>query len=226
MKRPIDIQSDLLDPAADYYRRHGYEVRMPLSKGDLPPFVKSFRPDFVAIRGRDKLLVLVQKAAGTPPKSVPDALFDRLRENPEWTLEYYYVQGRRDVLERIEDTPALTSREIAKRASEARKLLSNGHREAALLLVWSALEAVMRNFAAKQGLDIRGGAEAISSTLVANGYLEHSHHVLFQRVVPIRNALVHGLRNATVGDEVIVQLIETVPVLQRELAASRRARAS
>jgi uncharacterized protein YutE (UPF0331/DUF86 family) len=226
MKAVVSSEHGILGAVADDYRRQGYTVKLHPKRADLPSFTKSLRPDLVAVRGAEKRLIVIKDRFEVASKPVSSSLIERMKEHPGWALEFYYVKGQRDVLETIEETQALRPKEIAKRTSEARKLLLDGHWEAALVLVWSALEAVMRNFAAKRNLKIRGGAEAISSSLVASGYLNHSHHRLFQQVVPIRNALVHGFRNPEVNNETILRLIETVPVIQRELRSNRQARAS
>ena len=225
MSSTASTWQSMMTAAAEYYLRLGYTVNAHTTKSDLPEFVKSFRPDFIAIRGSDKRLVVVKSRLGGTSKRVPDSLFKQLEGHPEWMVEYYYVKGREDVSEPIEESNTLTARIISERTKEARSLLLEGHREAAFVLVWSVLESILRNFAAKRRLGVRAGAEAISAELVATGYLDNSHHRLFQKVVPVRNALVHGFQSPEIEKDTVLELIDLVPVLQRELAASRRARA-
>jgi uncharacterized protein YutE (UPF0331/DUF86 family) len=213
----------ILDMVADHYRRQGYVVKLQPNGADLPSFIAPFRPDLVAIRGNDKRLVVVKRRPKMGPTPGSDSLLERLKSHPEWTLEYYYAEGHRDVWESIDETGALTAKDIARRMIEAKTLLSQGHREAAFVLIWSAIEAVMRNFVAKRNLEIRGGAEAISSALVADGYLDHSYHQVFQRMVPIRNALVHGFRCEDLDEKTVTTLIDLVPAVQRELGGKARA---
>ncbi len=227
MKAAAASASRTLESVREYYRRQGYDVTLTPKKDQLPAFLKSFRPDLLVARGNEKRLVIIKDRSELQKvRTMEASLLELLASHSDWTLEYYYVKGQGDVVEPVPATESLTRQQIAKRAAEARKILAEGHTEAALVLVWSALEAVLRGAAAKKKLIVRGGAEAISSALVANGYLTHEHHRLVQMAVPIRNAYVHGFRSSELDRGLVVKLIGALPDIQRELNPKRHSRAS
>ena len=211
----------------EYYRRQGYDVTVTPKRDQLPAFLKGFRPDLIVRRGNEKRLVIVKQRSDVQKvRPMEASVLERLESHPDWTLEYHYVRGQGDVVEPVSVTESLTRQQIAKRATEARKLLTEGHTEAALVLVWSALEAVIRGAATRKRLLVRGGAEAMSSALVADGFLSHEHHRLVQAAVPIRNAYVHGFRSSELDRDLVVKLIGALPEIQRELNPKRQSRAS
>ncbi|MCX6952324.1 MAG: hypothetical protein NTV51_09190, partial [Verrucomicrobia bacterium] len=104
----------------------------------------------------------------------------------------------------ISDRLALPSiADLRSRRTEAEQLLAHGMYEAAFVLFWSYLEAVLRIRARGLGLAIDGFAiSRLLKSLYSTGELSLPHFEQLSQLLQVRNQVVHGFKAPAVADAV------------------------
>jgi hypothetical protein len=130
-----------------------------------------------------------------------------------WRLEVQVIEEAREALEA--PTAPLSLKEALRRLHSASLLLKRKDAESALVVAWSAFEAVLRQLSWDADVVISpwSGVRA-AKQLVALGVLTRSDYELFMRGLDARNHAVHG---GTVPSSVR-QLVQSVISAVRRLA--------
>jgi hypothetical protein len=91
-------------------------------------------------------------------------------------------------------TRQLLDREkIVERLKEAEELLKRGVKEAAFVLLWASIEALLRHIASREGLPLeRIPSSALLKDLFSLGLLSRNGLDIASRAFSVRNSLVHG----------------------------------
>jgi uncharacterized protein YutE (UPF0331/DUF86 family) len=141
-----------------------------------------------------------------------------LHAKPGWSFELVVV-GEKKELDIPEGTCPLTKEEILQRLESAKKLLSSGDLEAALLLAWSIIEAVVRRLIEEEGIALDHLAPPyVLKQAVTNGVISREDYNLLMYVLKYRNALAHGFKAANLAPTLPRQLIDTAEsLLQSEV---------
>jgi uncharacterized protein YutE (UPF0331/DUF86 family) len=213
------LERELVDRVAQKLVGDGYEVRVEPGPGFLPGELAHFRPDILATRGDENLVVEVKltpdPAAGGPLQALAEAV----RKRPGWRFEL--VTAPRDLA-----ASPWTIEEAAARVDEAEELARAGHEEAALLLLVAVAEAVGRRLGEIEGLRMqRWNSRAVPGELVHHGLVDQRDADLLDRAQRLRNLVVHGARGGP-GTEVDVGALAGVARrLLAEVEVSRAERA-
>jgi len=209
-----------LQEIAGEYEARGYEVVVEPGPEKLPKFLAGFRPDLVA-RGPDESVVIEVKV-GT--KTAASERFRELAEiiqhQPGWRFSLVVIDPRSD--EVAPPTQQLLDRqEIADRLGRANELLRTGATDAAFLLMWVAVEALLRHIATREGLPLeRVPSSSLMKELFSLGILSRSELAVAQRAFSVRNALVHGFETTGL-DEAARELAQLAQQLLSELDHSQ-----
>ena len=132
---------------ADDYRRRGYIVYVEPTEKNLPPFLQGFHPDLVAEGLEDSVVVEVNKIGSKAAKFWPQ-LMERIQQHPGWRLEVVGLDRDADQV-----YPLLTAPEIERRLEQGQRLLRGTSTDVALLVIWSAVEAILRHISEKTNLE-------------------------------------------------------------------------
>ena len=205
---PISAVARAVQDAAERLRAQGWQVTIEPSETDLPAPLHGFRPDLVARRGQQHLVVQVaprQRLASM--RSV--ALAEQVSRLPGWQLDMVYVP----------EPPLIEDQEqLLDRAARARELAARDP-EAALLLGWSALEGTLHRLADSRGADV-GSAGALLARLTSLGIVDEDEHELLRSALRMRNTLVHGQKGPAPEAGQIEQLLELTQMLADRAAAA------
>jgi hypothetical protein len=180
----------------------GYDVVIEPGLDDLPPDIARLRPDLLARRGDERVIVEVQpREPGGSARPRIEALAKAVGARPAWKFELVVVPEDRAAGPGQEWSPA----EIRARVDEARKLAAAGHGEAALMLAWSACEAAARALALDEELEVqRWLPSAMFRQLVHAGLLDNGDLQTIEDAWIARNRLTHGLSG--IGDPSVFAL--------------------
>jgi uncharacterized protein YutE (UPF0331/DUF86 family) len=181
----------LQEIAAEYAAR-GYEVLVEPSPEQLPEFLAGFRPDLVARGPNDSVVVEVKVGTQTAASERFRELAETIQRQPGWRFSLVVIDPRSD--EVAPPTQQLLDRqEIVDRLGRANELLKTGATDAAFLLMWVSVEALLRHIATREGLPLeRVPSSSLMKELFSLGILSRSELEVAQRAFSVRNALVHG----------------------------------
>jgi hypothetical protein len=175
--------------AASELRQDGWVVSGAEERPDwLPGSLRAFTPDFVARKGNEILVAEVKSRAPGELRDL-DSLAKAVAAVPNARLEVYWLGD--------ETTARLARKRVAEYADEARALLRTGHKAAALLIAWAAVEGGLFYYTA----DVRAPLPAdpkyvqmawlLLSHLDSLGYINEADLKRFGELRRQRNAAAH-----------------------------------
>jgi len=209
----------LQEIAAEYEAR-GYEVLVEPRPEQLPEFLAGFRPDLVARGPNESVVVEVKVGTQTAASERFRELAETIQRQPGWRFSLVVIDPRSD--EVAPPTQQLLARqEIVDRLGRANELLKTGATDAAFLLIWVAVEALLRHIATREGLPLeRVPSSSLMKELFSLGILSRSELEVAQRAFSVRNALVHGFATTRL-DETSRELAQFAQKLLLELDGSQ-----
>jgi len=195
---PEARHTDRVKQIADEYARRGYAVRIEPSPRDLPLDLGNYRPDLVASREGENLIIEVKT-------NVRALSVDRYREIAQ---EIAGHEGWRFLLVTGDDVREGTASSfpteipgwdvIRRRAGRARDIENGGDVEAAYLIAWSALEGLLRRRAAQAAIPVeRLPIVPLANHLYSQGELSAEELEETLATLATRNRLVHGFESST-----------------------------
>lgn len=193
---PQPIESRAIAKVAEDYRRRGYNVSLMPAGSDLPEFLTDYRPDIIARRGSESIVVEVKVGTRTSVAERFREIAERVNRQPGWRFSLVYVSpSEPDQL--LEADPAPLP-ELEERAREANSLLEANQSDAAFLLYWSALEGSLRLLGRRAQLPLENlPSSALIRELYSSGELSREEFDTLMRLLPVRNKLIHGLVGRT-----------------------------
>lgn len=214
------LQREVVDQVARELVGDGYEVRVEPGPGFLPDRLARFRPDIVAKRGDENLIVEVKLTPDAASGAQVRALAEAAGSEPGW--RFRLVTAPRDLA-----AAPWTLEEAAARVDEAEELARRGHAEAALLLLVGAAEAVGRRLGEIEGLRLqRWNPRSLSGELVNHGLIDREDADLLDRAQRLRNLVVHGARGEAGTEVEVPALVGVARRLLAEVEVSRAERAA
>jgi len=209
----------LQEIAAEYAAR-GYEVQVEPGPEKLPEFLVGFHPDLVARGPNESVVIEVKEITKTAASERFRDIAEAIQRHPGWRFSLVVIDPRSDEVT-PPTQPLLERKDIADRLGRVNELLKAGATDAAFLLMWAAVEALLRHIATREGLPLeRVPSSSLMKELFSLGILSRSELDVAQRAFSVRNALVHGF--ATTGlDEATKELAQLAQELLSELDRSQ-----
>lgn len=209
-----------LQEIAGEYEARGYEVVVEPGPEKLPEFLAGFHPDLVARGPNESVVIEVKVGTKTAASERFRELAETIQRQPGWRFSLVVIDPRSD--EVAPPTQQLLDRkEIADRLGRANELLRTGATDAAFLLIWVAVEALLRHIATREGLPLeRVPSSSLMKELFSLGILSRSELAVAQRAFSVRNALVHGFETTRL-DETARELAQLAQQLLSELDRSQ-----
>ena len=213
-------ERESLRKIAAQYRALGYEVVEEPGAADVPAFLGDYRPDLVARSATDNVVVEVkhgnQFAHGERLRPIAELFVGR----PGWRFSLVVVRDEEVPDVRVSLTPVLTIDDVRDRTRRAEALSASPNRDAAFLLLWTSLEALLRRIAERGNLPLATSSTSVLiRELYSAGELELAQYERAMKAIRTRNALVHGLA-ATIGGEETKELAGLVHELLDELSSA------
>lgn len=205
---PQQVEAEVIAKVAEDYRHRGYEVDVEPDDRLLPAFLGGFRPDLIARRPGDNVVVEVKVGTRT---SVADRLRDvaeRVMHEPGWRFSVVFADpDRPDQFTEAQPAPLAL---VEERVQNAQRLLDAGQGEAAFLLLWSALEGILRILGERGQLPLASlPPSALIRELYSAGEISRDQFETLMRLLPIRNELVHGFGSPDGADAEQLALLVT-----------------
>ncbi|WP_372421813.1 hypothetical protein [Salinarimonas chemoclinalis] len=201
-------QAELLAAAGRRLSAEGYDVIVGPDNSLLPAALRARRPDAIAV-GRDPKLVIEIVSERSESASRMAALREALEAAPGWKLHV--------VLDRT--SPASTMPSVAD--DEIHAVLQSVSQiagvapPAAVMLAWSALEALVRRRRPETFARAQSPARIVEH-LAAEGIVLPGDAAFLREMAASRNAVAHGDLQTTVNPAAIHRMVALV----RDLAAS------
>jgi hypothetical protein len=171
------------------YEKRGYEVKLQPAAGDMPDFLVGFEPDLIATGNGESVVVEVKAGKELENGQAIIALEAALRDRPGWRFELI-IDGSES-----EHRRSLGAPQIGTSLEEADELQQSGHVVAALLLLWSATEGILRLLAARENVDLESLAPGyVTKRLYTLGLLGREQYRILDEAVRLRNQAAHGFQ--------------------------------
>ncbi len=181
----------VLQRLRETYEQQGYEFFLQPSGAILPPFLKGNRPDAMALKGNEGVVIEVKFGSNPVKEQRLQALAKIVAGQPGWRLNLHAEQPRPEGRLEIE-TPTLP--QLERLIAESEILAAEDHRSAAFLLAWSALEAVARAKASAQGLVVGRPISPAGTvqSLEMGGFIDERIGRDLRQKAQLRNRVAHG----------------------------------
>lgn len=193
----IPPEERLVLQVAEEYRQEGYEVVLQPTPSSLPDFLRGYRPDLLARKADESMIVEVKAGSATPQSDRFRDLARAVNGQPGWRFELV-VRNAPPVSEPdapAAERPSLTGPDAARAVAGAEDLVGSGRPEAALLWAWSAAEATLRLLASAEGVSTRRHDPAyLLKQLALEGAITREDYEVLMRAFRTRNAVAHGFR--------------------------------
>jgi hypothetical protein len=191
-----------LHQVAKKYRAAGYDVTVNPGRGEVPSFAKDFRPDIIAKKGDQRVIIQVKRDLSemSEDKSLP-RLAKITDGQPGWRLDLV-------ILEQESPIEQIASHAAERSAEGIEELLQHAERSAqgndilsAFIVAWAGLEAAMRYRTRLAGLATAKplGAIVLNRTLFSSGFLSSQELRRLDMAYNSRNGIVHGFTVPKVG---------------------------
>jgi hypothetical protein len=179
----------LLASVASEYEQKGYSVKLQPTAGDIPEFLAGFEPDLIASGNGESVVVEVKGRRELQNEQQVLAMEAALRNRPGWRFELIIDGSAR------EQGCPLGASQIETSLKEADELQKGGHVVAALLLLWSATEGILRLLAAREDVELESLAPGyVSTRLYSLGLLGRAQYRVLDEAVQLRNQAAHGFQ--------------------------------
>lgn len=203
-----------IEQVAREYRTRGYEVIVSPPSRALPPFLQGFRPDMLAKRADENVLVEVKTSKSLRGYHRLRELADRAKEFGNWRVELIVTNPRGHWWKEW-DSDWLNAKEAEKRLALVRRLLRDGETEVALIALWTVLEPAVRRRLASEGKDADELTPmAAIKTLFSLGLVDRPTYDRLAESAELRNKAAHGYRIRKPGRFWIGDLLNIVDSLQ------------
>jgi hypothetical protein len=175
------------------YRAQGYDVKVQPGPDELPPFLSQFAPALIATSSAGNVVIEVKSA---PEFDAADArqLMDALEGQQNWRAELVFVSQPV-----APDVPAqemlVDDAQVTRMLVDAETLAREGHLDAAGLIAWSAVEAILRRHAQTAAPDMeRQSSARVLKHLYGLGEVQPEIYEKLLLLLEFRNALAHGFQ--------------------------------
>jgi hypothetical protein len=204
-------ETNLLDAVVSRYKAEGFEVFIHPSRAVLPPFLKDYRPDAVAIGPQRKIAIELVRS-NAPSSDKISRLRELFLEHHDWELFVLYVSPHSSA----ETMPIAARGEIEKAVVQVGELRSAGQQVAALVMGWATLEAVARALLPEQLARSQPPARLIE-VLASEGFLTPSEADALRPAASVRNAAAHGQLDVNVDPKQLAALVSALRMLTKFL---------
>ena len=206
-------ERQIADIMAAEYKAKGYEVSR-----DVPiEFLPGYRADLLLEKSDEKKVIAV-KARSSLVANPAFRQFERIiKAQPGWSFEMLLV-GEPERLAVADNPLALDEAGILDRLAQAERALDAGLTEAALLLAWTAAQALVRIMVEAEGVAIQRVTtpDYVLDYAVYLGAIDRDTYNRLREIEECRNAIAHGFAVSGFTGSLVTELIAKVNSLLRE----------
>jgi len=212
-----------LREVAREYRQRGYDVIVEPRADQLPGFLAPFRIDMLARSADENVIVEVRTQESIADAPELDVIAQALHDQPSWRFELVVTNPKDRSSLHLKDAASLNQLDITYRLREARQLSEQEHGEAALLLAWSATEALLRAIADEEAIPVaQNNPSQLTKSLFTYGVLDKEQYQTLQQGLQARNTVVHGYKEQRSFASTLEQVLHVAEQLIRRHISSQR----
>lgn len=191
------------------YRNKGYDVLIEPQGDQLPDFLQTFRPDLIAHKGDEHIVVEVRVRGQVSDFPQVNELAKVVRNEAGWKFELFLLGPENSFF--VNGASLFTVEEIRSKRKEVALFVENGHLEAAFLMGWSLVEAILRILAVKEGIE---GETAMPDYLLKQMTFEgiiarETYHDL-KHAQKTQDAIARGFKSSQLTVETVQELIDLI----------------
>lgn len=214
MQPMIDLERRKLLEVARAYRKQGYEVLIEPRKEQLPAVLTPFQPDMIARNNEETVVIEIKSRRSLSKSPEMEALAAVIQQQAGWRFELIVTnpKDQGDLIEKQDDL--LANQDILARLEEARILLHQEHGEAAVLLAWSAAEAMLRRLLIQEGVSAENTAASMLKNLFAHGLIDQDQYDTLRQGLETRNTILHGYKDTELSIDLTNKLLNAIEQLR------------
>ncbi|HEY0331051.1 MAG TPA: hypothetical protein VGC77_18375 [Rhodopseudomonas sp.] len=200
-------EAEVIESLLPKYQAEGFDVYVNPSPAMLPPFMRAYRPNAIALKKGKKIAIEIVGPAAPSDKKI-ERLQSLFAGHGDWELQVFYASplasGR---------NLGVASRQLIDGSiRQVEALLSAGHHQPALVMAWATFEAVGRALLPDQFRRPQTPARLVE-VLASDGYVTPDEAQVLRRAIAPRNAVAHGGLDAVVDDELLEQFVAILRIL-------------
>jgi hypothetical protein len=218
----INREREKLVKLAEEYRREGYEVVFHPNSEDMPSFLKHYRPDMIARRGDEAVVVEVKSRSllNSLPSEYLSSLAKAIEQHQGWRLDLVMDNSEDAFLYPSKSEGSLQQQEIESRLPIAKQMISQ-NLDSAVLYAWALVEATLRLLAEKEEISLkRADPLYLVTYLTHEGVISQSECRLLKDALALRNTIAHGFKTLQLTYNSVYELIALIEKLLVELSES------
>lgn len=211
------VDAKAVQEAAKQYRSQGYDVVFDPPADDFPETVRPYRSSLLAKRGNERVAVEVVPHSRRARLQLLRTVAEEFREVPHWRLDVVVV-GQPTSRPRTY-TPV---DKLRKRAEAAEQLASDtGDKSAALLLIWTAIEAALRMNLQRLGKASEEPTPArVVKQAISFGVVSEAQGKYLTKLAALRNLIAHGEEPPAVSSKEVTRARRVALRLLDDLASN------
>ena len=205
------------------YEKQGYTVRLRPNVEQIPLDLNGYYPDLLAEKEDEHLLIMAKSSRDPMPISISrlQSLVENVKRLPGWKFLLVNYSPEYEAASMLHIP--LSWSDINSRVGLAKQLRESGEAEAAILLFWPALEALLRRHAESVELPLKNlSVVALLDYLYSDADLSYEHFEQARKLLAGRNQLAHGFPLPEASQQAI-QLQRLVDDLSNEWIPTRTA---
>ena len=182
----------------------------------VPDFLGDYRPDAIALGPEGGIIIEMKLRRSPASEKHLAAIAGRVSGQKGWEFRAIYLNPPWDEMPPIEKP---SPDQLQATFKEIEELTKTGHRAAAFVRAWAALEALARLASATGETKHPSVLRPIQviQTLAEEGYLDHEAADRLRQMVKLRNAVVHGDFTADVPVEQVQDLLKELQAIASDM---------
>ena len=191
------------------YEKNGYKVIIEPHGADIPPFIKNYQPDLIAISEKDNVVVEVKSRTDLSTIERLKDIAEIINQKENWRFELIVTTSKKETnAESDKINVDLELSEIKKNLLEVKNLSEQDLLSASFILCWANLESLSRQLLLEDKKSLKNkNPLSLIKTLFSFGYLTRIDYENLERLFRIRNQIVHGYKVANLDKESLSRLI-------------------
>ena len=197
---PHERETAVLDRVRASLIAEGFEVITHPGELDLPDFLQQLRPDALAHKGNEHVVVEVM-SRGARTEAKLRLLRLAVSEKPNWRLKTVWTSSH--TVPQSLEIPSLDT--VNASLHEVDDLIESGHLRAAFLMCWAGLEGISRLLLPDE-LQKPQTPGRVIEYLSSSGFILREEASRLRKMIESRNRLVHGVLQANLTQHEVIEI--------------------
>jgi len=191
----------LQNSVAHRYQSDGYHVTVAPGREAVPFDLGGYAPDLIARKGDRRIIIGIRTRAGKTSFDQLRTVVEEVRRHEGWR---FVLVTEQDVASTpVDADESFVWDEVSRRIEDSDRLSDLGQKEAAFLILWIALERMMRFQSRRIGLPVdRLAPSILIRQLYSQGELSMGQFDAALACQIVRNRIVHGFPDADLAGAV------------------------